>query len=136
MQIAPLGVDHIVLRIADLERSMAFYCDILGCVMERRRDDLGLYHLRAGTAQLDLVTLTGELGQKGGGPAQAQGRNMDHFALRIEPYDGPALVDYLRGHGLEPGEITERFGAEGVGPSIYVQDPDGNTVELKGPPTD
>ena len=134
MRIAPLGVDHIVLRIENLERSMAFYCDILGCVMERRRDEMGLYHLRAGAAQIDLVTLAGALGQKGGASAQTEGRNMDHFCLRIEPYDGPALLDYLRGKGLEPGEIIERFGAEGVGPSIYVQDPDGNTVELKGPP--
>lgn len=134
MRIAPLGVDHIVLRIENLERSMAFYCEILGCVLERRRDEMGLYHLRAGAAQIDLVTLAGTLGQKGGAPAQSEGRNMDHFCLRIEPYDGPALLDYLRDKGLEPGEIIERFGAEGVGPSIYVQDPDGNTVELKGPP--
>ena len=133
MQIAPLGLDHVVLRIADLERSLAFYCDILGCALDRRRDDLGLYHLRAGQAQIDLVTLAGELGQKGGGPAQPAGRNMDHFCLRMEPFDGPALKKYLRGHGLEPGEIMQRLGAEGEGPSLYIQDPDGNTVELKGP---
>jgi glyoxylase I family protein len=133
MQIAPLGLDHVVLRIADLDRSLAFYCDVLGCVLDRRRDDLGLYHLSAGTAQVDLVTLAGNLGQKGGGPAAQQGRNMDHFCLRIEPFDGPALQEYLRGHGLEPGEITQRYGAMGEGPSLYVQDPDGNTVELKGP---
>jgi len=133
MQIAPLGLDHVVLRIADLDRSLAFYCDILGCVLDRRRDDLGLYHLRAGRAQIDLVTLTGELGKRGGGPAQPDGPNMDHFCLRMEPFDGPALMDYLRGHGLEPSEIAQRFGAEGEGPSLYIQDPDGNTVELKGP---
>jgi len=133
MQITPLGLDHVVLRIADLDRSLAFYCDILGCVMERRRDDLGLYHLRAGRAQIDLVTLAGELGQKGGGPRAPDGLNMDHFCLRIEPFDGPGLKDYLHGCGLETGEIVQRFGAEGTGPSLYVQDPDGNTVELKGP---
>jgi glyoxylase I family protein len=133
MRIVLLGLDHVVLRIMDLERSLAFYCDILGCVLDRRRDDLGLYHLRAGRAQIDLVTLAGELGQKGGGPARPAGRNMDHFCLRMEPFDGPALKEYLRSHGLEPGEIMQRFGAEGEGPSLYIQDPDGNTVELKGP---
>ena len=135
--IAPLGLDHVVIRIADLDRAVAFYCDILGCVMDRRRDDLGLYHLRAGTAQIDLVTLDGELGKKSGGPPSAAGGatcpNMDHFCLRIEPFDGPALLDYLRGHGLAPSEIAQRYGAGGEGPSLYIQDPDGNTVELKGP---
>ncbi|MBC8241783.1 MAG: VOC family protein [Alphaproteobacteria bacterium] len=133
MQIAPMGLDHVVLRIDDLDRSLAFYCDVLGCVLDRRRDDLGLYHLRAGRAQIDLVTLTGELGKKGGGPARRDGPNMDHFCLRMEPFEGPALVEYLRGHGLEPSEIAQRYGAEGEGPSLYIQDPDGNTVELKGP---
>tara|TARA_B100002003_G_C13808581_1_gene398704 strand:- start:206 stop:616 length:411 start_codon:yes stop_codon:yes gene_type:complete len=133
MRIAPFGLDHVVLRIADLDRSLAFYCDILGCEMERRRDDLGLYHLRAGRAQVDLVTLSGELGQKGGGPRAPDGQNMDHFCLRIEPFDGPALQNYLQDHGLETDEIVQRFGAEGEGLSLYVHDPDGNVVELKGP---
>jgi catechol 2,3-dioxygenase-like lactoylglutathione lyase family enzyme len=133
MQITPLGLDHVVLRIADLDRSLAFYCDILGCVVDRRRDDLGLYHIRAGAAQIDLVTLTGDLGKKGGGPPHPDGPNMDHFCLRLETFDGPKLLAHLRGCGLEPSEIGQRYGAEGEGPSLYVQDPDGNIVELKGP---
>ena len=131
MRIAPLGLDHLVLRIADLDRSMVFYCGILGCIMERRRDDLGLYHLRAGSAQIDLVTLDGQLGRKHVAPS-VDGPNMDHFCLRIDPFDAQALVEYLRGHGLEPSEVVQRFGAEGEGPSLYVSDPDGNIVELKG----
>ena len=133
MKIVPLGLDHVVLRITDLDRSLAFYRDILGCVLDRRRDDLGLYHLRAGAAQIDLVTLSGELGKKGGGPPIAEGPNMDHFCLRLETFDGPELMAQLGGHGLDPSEIAQRYGAEGDGPSLYVQDPDGNTVELKGP---
>ena len=132
MELRPLGLDHVVLRIADLDRAMAFYCDILGCVLDRRRDDLGLYHLRAGAAQVDLVTLSGTLGQKAAAPV-VEGQNMDHFCMRVEPFDGPVLLDYLRGHGLEPTEITQRYGAEGDGPSLYIEDPDGNIVELKGP---
>ena len=132
MRISPLGLDHLVVRVADLDRSLRFYCDILGCNIDRRRDDLGLYHLRAGQAQIDLVTLDGELGRKFGAP-NPDGPNVDHFCIRIEPFDGPALVHYLCGHGLEPSEVVNRFGAEGEGPSLYVEDPDGNTVELKGP---
>ena len=132
MRIAPLALDHVVLRIAELDRSLAFYCDVLGCVVDRRRDDLGLYHLRAGSAQIDLVTLDGQLGQKHGA-VSADGPNMDHFCLRIEAFEDPGLADYLRGHGLEPSEVAQRFGAEGEGPSLNVSDPDGNVVELKGP---
>ncbi len=132
MRIAPLGLDHLVVRVADLDRSLTFYCDILGCNIDRRRDDLGLYHLRAGQAQIDLVTLDGELGRKFGSP-NSDNPNVDHFCLRIEPFEGPALVDYLCGHGLAPSDVVNRFGADGEGPSLYVEDPDGNTVELKGP---
>ena len=132
MRIAPLGLDHLVVRVADLDRSLTFYCDILGCNIDRRRDDLGLYHLRAGQAQIDLVTLDGELGRKFGSP-NSDNPNVDHFCLRIEPFEGTALVDYLCGYGLAPSDVVNRFGAEGEGPSLYVEDPDGNTVELKGP---
>jgi glyoxylase I family protein len=127
-------IDHVVLRVANLERSLAFYSGILGCALERRRDDIGLYQLRAGRSMIDLVTLDGKLGRKGGAGPGAFGRNVDHVALRIEPFDGEALTEYLLAQGLEPGAIEPRFGAEGEGPSLYVTDPDGNTVELKGPP--
>ncbi|MDP6345022.1 MAG: VOC family protein [Alphaproteobacteria bacterium] len=131
--IRPLGLDHVVLRIADLSRSLEFYCEVLGCELERAREELGLYHLRAGAAQIDLVPVDGQLGGKGGGPRAADGPNMDHFCLRIEPFEAESLIAHLRAHGLQPGEVAQRFGAEGDGPSLYVQDPDGNTVELKGP---
>ena len=96
MHIVPLGLDHVVLRISDLNRSLVFYRDILGCVVDRRREGLGLYHLRAGAAQIDLVTLRGELGKKGGGPPIAEGPNMDHFCLRLETFDGrPRVYDVV-----------------------------------------
>ena len=58
---------------------------------------------------------------------------MDHFCLRVEPFDGPAIASFLAANGVDPGEIVPRYGAEGSGPSIYLIDPEGNTVELKGP---
>ena len=131
MQISPLGLDHVVIRVADLDRSIKFYCDILGCQIILRREDLGLYHLQAGQAQIDLVTIDGVLGQKFRLPNPDR-PNVDHFCLRIEPFDTPALVDYLASHDLETSEVANRFGSEGYGPSLYVEDPDGNTVELKG----
>jgi catechol 2,3-dioxygenase-like lactoylglutathione lyase family enzyme len=127
------GLDHVVLRVADAERSIAFYCGVLGCTVEKRRDDLGLIHLRAGDALIDLVPLDGKLGSAGGAGPGREGRNLDHFALRIAPFDAAALVDHLRAHGVAPGEVVERFGAEGDGFSLYLADPDGNGIELKGP---
>jgi catechol 2,3-dioxygenase-like lactoylglutathione lyase family enzyme len=127
------GLDHVVLRVADLGRAMRFYCDVLGCTHEKTQEALGLTHLRAGETLIDLVTLDGKLGRMGGAGPAREGRNVDHFALRIAPFDAAAILAHLRAHGVEPGEVVARFGAEGDGPSIYIADPDGNGVELKGP---
>ncbi len=129
-----LGIDHVVLRVADADRALRFYCDVLGCVEERRSEELGLYQLRAGTALIDIVPIESELGRLGGAGPGSEGRNLDHFCLRIEPFDEAALRAQLSAHGIEAGEVKKRYGAEGDGPSFYIADPDGNTVELKGPP--
>jgi catechol 2,3-dioxygenase-like lactoylglutathione lyase family enzyme len=128
------GIDHVVLRITDVERSLRFWRDALGCEVERRSDALGLIQLRAGAALIDLVPVDSPLGRAGGPPPGPSGRNMDHVALRIERLDAEALAAHLRAHGIEPGDVARRYGAEGDGPSMYVRDPDGNVVELKGPP--
>ena len=128
------GIDHVVLRVVDVEGMIRFYQDVLGCAIERRKDDLGLVQLRAGRSLIDLVDVAGELGRKGGGAPGAEARNMDHFCLRIDPFDESAIRAHLRAHGVETGELETRYGAEGDGPSLYIEDPEGNTVELKGPP--
>ena len=132
---AVLHLDHVVFRVADLDRSIAFYGEVLGCRVVKRRDDLGLIHLRAGSSMIDLVSIDGRLGKKGGDAPGAGARNVDHLCLRIEPFDEQALIRHLAFHKLDPtGPVSNNFGAEGVGPSLYINDPDGNLVELKGPP--
>ncbi len=127
-------LDHVVLRVRDLDRAEAFYRDALGCEVERRRDDLGLRHLRAGASMIDLISVEGKLGRRGGAAAGDEARNVDHVCLRIEPFDETAIVAHLAAHGVVPeGPAGINFGAEGDGPSLYFRDPDGNTIELKGP---
>jgi catechol 2,3-dioxygenase-like lactoylglutathione lyase family enzyme len=129
-----LGLDHVVLRVRDLEAALRFYVGMLGCTEERRSDALGLVQLRAGASLIDLVPVDSPLGRHGGGPPDPSAKNVDHFCLRIEPFDGETLGAHLRAHGVEPGDVGERYGADGHGPSMYLRDPDGNVVELKGPP--
>ncbi len=121
-----LGIDHVVLRVADQERAIAFYEGVLGAKVERRAEKFGLVQLRAGRSLIDLI----EAPEK-----DREGANMDHFALRIEPFDEAAIRAHLETHGIEAGELKRRYGADGNGPSLYIEDPDGNTVELKGPPS-
>jgi glyoxylase I family protein len=124
------GLDHLVLRVADLDRAIRFYEDVLGCHVERRLDEPKLVQLRAGTSMIDLVP--GGAASRSEEPAA--GRNLDHFAVRISTFDFPALAAHLRRHGVAVGEVRRRYGAEGYGSSLYITDPDGNVVELKGPP--
>lgn len=134
MTIRIRDIDHVVLRVSDLARMLRFYCDVLGCTVERRKDDIGLVQLRAGRSLVDLVPVDGELGRAGGAAPGNEGHNMDHLCFRLETFDEATLAEYLERHGIQPGRVTSRYGAEGIGPSIYVRDPEGNTVELKGPP--
>jgi catechol 2,3-dioxygenase-like lactoylglutathione lyase family enzyme len=127
------SVDHVVLRVADVEKVGAFYIDVLGGSWDRRRDDIGLHHLRLGEMMIDLVPVDGQLGRMGGAGPGSEGHNVDHVAFRVRPWDGDAILAKLKSHGIE-AEIKSRYGADGDGPSIYFKDPEGNGVELKGPP--
>ncbi len=127
-------IDHLVLRVKDQDSMIRFYCEVLGCSIERRQDEIGLVQLRAGSSLVDLVSLDGKLGKMGGAAPGKEGRNMDHFCFRVEPYDEAAIRLHLAAFGVEAGDTGSRYGAEGEGPSIYLADPEGNTVELKGAP--
>ena len=126
------GLDHVVLRVSDMTRSLHFYCGVLGCSEERRNDALGLVQLRAGESLIDLVDLASPLGRAGGAAPGDGGRNMDHFAVKLANFDAAAIRAQLAAAGVEAGDVAERYGADGNGPSMYIRDPDGNVVELKG----
>jgi len=126
------GIDHIVLRVRDKDRAAAFYTTVLGGVLEWDRPELGLTHVRVGRDLIDLVVLDGELGRRGGAGPGSEGRNLDHVCLRIHPFDEAVIGAHLAAHGVEVLEAGRRYGADGFGPAIYVRDPDGNIVELKG----
>jgi glyoxylase I family protein len=127
-------IDHIVLRVSNLEAMRRFYMDVLGCTAEREQPGIGLYQLRAGDSLIDLITIDGKLGRAGGAAPGREGRNLDHFCLRIDPYDEAGLRAWLAEKGVDVGDTGQRYGAEGEGPSLYLSDPEGNTIELKGPP--
>ncbi len=126
-----VGIDHIVLRAHDPQRLVAFYRDVLGCPIEREQPQIGLTQLRAGAALLDVVPQRA----LAGAPAAPSGGspNLDHVCLRVTPFDAARLRAYLLSKGVASGEPALRYGAEGEGLSVYLQDPEGNGVELKSP---
>jgi glyoxylase I family protein len=127
-------IDHVVIRARDQLHLVRFYSDVLGCTVERRQDEIGLVQLRAGRSLIDIISVDGKLGRMGGAAPSAQGHNMDHLCLRVENFDVDAIRAHLAAHGAEVGEYGSRYGAEGEGPSLYLRDPEGNLLELKGPP--
>jgi len=126
---AILGIDHVVLRATDPSRLERFYIEALGCSLELRQGKLT--QLRAGRTLIDIVPAD-EAGPAGG-TSRSGGANLDHLCLRIEPFDPAAIARHLAAHGASCGPEESRYGAEGRGPSIYLRDPEGNGVELKGP---
>lgn len=112
---------------------VGFYTRVLGLALDRRVPEMGLVHLRAGRSMLDLISVGGPLGRPGGTAPGPGGRNLDHLCLRLEPFDEPALRARFAAHGIELSEVHANYGAEGTGPSVYLQDPEGNVIELKGP---
>lgn len=130
--IKPKLIDHIVLRTDRYRELIDFYCDVLGCVLERETStELGLTQLRAGASLIDIVNVDSELGRVGGPSPSAEGNNVDHFCLQIEPVGEEALKAYLQKNGVAVEDFEDRYGAQGWGRSIYLKDIAGNTVELR-----
>ena len=129
-----IGLDHLVLRVQNIEVMITFYCDILGCIQEREVADLGLVQLRAGTSLIDLIDCAGKLRRRGGlnTSSGSEVGSMDHFCLRIEGFDKEQVMNHLSSAGVHLGEVGTRYGSNGMGPSLYLYDPEGNMIELKG----
>lgn len=130
------ALDHVVLRVPDMKKALAFYSDVLGAKVERRLDDFGLVQLRAGESIIDLVDLGAAwLKAEGARPFAPEVRNVDHICIRVDPFDEAAIERHLVLNRIEIIERGQRYGAQGNGPSVYVRDPFGTVVELKGPAT-
>lgn len=122
-------IDHVVFRCCDQPKMLDFYTKVMGLAEERRITQIGLIQLRAGRSMIDLVPIVGDESRDGG-------RNVDHVCLGIETTDMQALAGHLKASGVEVmGEPATRYGAHGMGLSIYVRDPEGNIIELKQMPT-
>lgn len=128
------GLDHVVLLVRDLDRALTFYVDCLGATIERRVDTIALTQLRVGDSLIDLIALDKDQGAWAREKAAGGGRNMEHLCIEIWPFDDATLRAHLAAHDVKIVDEGKRYGARGTGPSFYVLDPDGNTVELKGPP--
>ncbi len=127
-----VGLDHVVYRTSNLTQMLKFYCDILGCKVERELPpSKGLVQLRAGNALIDIVPIDSELGKLGGRAPNQNGRNIDHVCLQVAPFEETELLNYLDSNNIAHSEFAERYGAQGFGRSVYIKDPEGNDVELK-----
>ncbi|HYE44905.1 MAG TPA: VOC family protein [Caulobacter sp.] len=126
------GIDHLVLRAHDQQRLVDFYTDVLGLTVEKRQDAIGLVQLRAGSCLIDIVAVNSVLGRMGGAGPGAEGRNLDHFCLAVEGFDLETVKTHLTAHGVEVGQEGVRYGAGGHGLSVYLTDPEGNGLELRG----
>jgi catechol 2,3-dioxygenase-like lactoylglutathione lyase family enzyme len=125
-------IDHLVLRTTDVSRMVQFYEEVLGCRVERAlAPATGLTQLRAGDALIDIVAVDSELGRAGGGPPGSSGNNLDHFCLELQDIGQSELREWLVSKGVEVSPFETRYGAGGFAASIYIEDPDGNTVELR-----
>lgn len=129
---AILGIDHVVLRAANPDALEKFYVGVLGCTVEKRQPAIALTQLRAGRTLIDIVPAA-QAGPAAGEQA-GRGANLDHICLRVEPFDAAAIQKHFAATGYDCGEEKSRLGADGQGPSVYLLDPEGNGVELKGPP--
>ncbi len=127
-----LGIDHVVIRARDPVAMERFYVEVLGCAVERRQDNIGLVQLRVGAQLIDLVDVAGRLGKMGGAAPGTEGHNMDHLCLRVADFDVDTVQSHMTAHGVTIGDIGERYGSTGEALSLYLSDPEGNGLELRG----
>ena len=127
------GIDHVVLLVDDMAAARAFYLGVLGCSVENALPRYGMLQLRAGTALVDLVDISGAPGAWARPPV-AGGRNVDHVCIATGAWDERPMRAWLAAHNVAIVEEGVNNGARGESLSFYVKDPAGNTIELTGPP--
>lgn len=127
-----VGIDHIVLRTDKLKQMLDFYCTVLGCKVERETSsETGLTQLRAGNALIDIVDIDSELGRAGGGKPTATENNLDHFCLLLASISEQEISEHFKRYNIETPKFEPRYGSQGYGLSVYLKDPQGNTVEIR-----
>ena len=126
--------DHVVFRVKNIARSMKFYEEVLGAHLDKADEALGLYHMKMGDVMIDLIPVDGKLGSAVGSKEINQlTRNVEHVCVRVIPFDGARILVHLDAHDVKYDlPIEQNYGNEGTGPSLYLEDPDGNVIELKG----
>lgn len=122
------GIDHVAINVRDMEAMTAFYSEILGCSVERRREAAGLVHLRAGNTLIDLIDSNGPLGRAT--PAGYRNR-LNHLCLTASDFDAKLLRETFISKGVAVGAIKERYGSTGVSRTLYFRDPENNGLELR-----
>ena len=93
--------------------------------------EIGITQLRAGTALIDILTADSKLCKLGGGPPTQTENNMDHFCLQLKTISEKEISEHLKSHGIDADEFSDCYGAQVSGRSIYIKDPEGNTIELR-----
>jgi len=126
------GIDHLLVLVEGMGRALAFYEGVLGCEVDERLPEYAMVVLRAGASKIDLADIADERGAWAR-PEVYGGRNVDHFCLALRTSDEAALRAHLAAHRVTI--VEEQLSAEAGGDrlSLYIRDPDGNVVELKGP---
>ena len=123
-----IGFDHLVINTRDVDRAIEFYRDVLGLEILREEE------FRAGKVGFVSVRVTDEtiIDVRPSASDQPFVKNVDHICVRLAPTDLMRVKDELRARGLETqDEVNTRWGAQGYGESLYVDDPEGQTIELK-----
>lgn len=128
-----VGIDHVVFLVDDMVKALQFYCDVLGCQPGYSYPRLGMEQVWCGNALIVLWDTT-HPGAASAVPPVKGGRNVDHVCINLSPFDVSELIGHLNSHMVAIDRTAFHGGARGMGESIYIFDPFGNKLELKGPP--
>jgi catechol 2,3-dioxygenase-like lactoylglutathione lyase family enzyme len=129
-----MALDHIVLNVADIDRSLNFYTEVLGLPGERV-DEFKAGKVGFPSVRINAATIIDLFPSKNSGPARAGEKNsgnLNHFCLVVENAGLPGVIDHLKTNHIAIREgPASRWGARGQATSVYFLDPDGNEIEIR-----